>query len=225
MSGNFDDRALAAAIEASLVEAQSQKDLERALAISTGDTQMPVHFRLMFLGGSPDVDPGRRMRFGQYGCFTAGSHEDADIMGDWNSPEFWAKIEQADPSAIVIDSGSESWLLDGSPAVKQLVLYVKRTNVILMYSPHHASPWLYKLYTQHYNTVMYENQYLLFTFSSGLPERTEPRPSELVWQIQECQHGRLSAKERAACYESLKMFGNVASFEDAVEQQLNVILT
>ena len=223
MSRNFEDRALAAAIEASLAEAQNQREFEEALAMSTQDAQIPVHFRLMFLGGSPNVDPRRRNRFGQYGCFTAGNHQGADIKGDWKSPEFWERIKQSAPNAIVIDEGSQSWLHDTPIAVEYLVSYVQSTDIILMYSPHHAAPWQYRLYSQHYNVVMFMNRYLLFTFWSGLPEQNEARPSELVRQIDDCELGQMSATERAACYESLKVFGNVDSFEDAIEQQLGIL--
>lgn len=223
MSRNFEDRALAAAIEASLAEMQYQREFEEALAMSTQDTQMPEHFRLMFLGGSTSKDSERRDRFGRYGCFTAGNHQGADIKGDWNSPEFWERIKQSAPSAIVIDDGSQSWLHDTPIAVDYFVSYVQSTDIILMYSPHHDAPWQYRLYSQHYNVVMFKNQYLLFTFWSGLPEQNEARPSELVHQIDDCFRGQMSATERAACFESLKAFGNVDSFEDAIEQQLGIL--
>jgi len=226
MDAGFSDRAIAAAIEASLAEAEQQKQLEEVLERSKTDVAMRSQKKkIMFLGGSREVDPERRIRFANYNAFTTGDHSGADVRGDWNSPRFWAEIKQRSPDIVVIDSGSESWLQKGSPALTELIRFLKINNTILMFAPHYpGSDWLHEMFSQHFNVVRFGGRNVLFTFWPGLPERPEPYPSEILKRIHDCEMDRnMTPEEKRFCYESLNLIENFPAFDDAVEYQLEIL--
>lgn len=214
-------RAIAASVESEELRRREDAELEAALAASldAGGGEFR-NVGLMFLGGSLNVDAGRRARFSGYGCFTAGDHAGADIVGDWSSPEFWAEIRAKSPGVVVLDAGSESWLSTSPGAIEHLLAYISERDVVLLYSPHHSSDALWRLSSRRYNVVMWEGRYLLFAFWAGLPERPGPLPSELVFQIRDCERGEMSASERLRCYGSLRVFEDVGSYEDGVAAHL-----
>ena len=203
----------------SLINLSSSGDLKESLRTSFGvdDT-----FKLMFLGGGPDVDSTRRNRYKSCKVKVAGNHKGVDIKGDWKDLSFWQQIYQENPTAIVIDSGSDSWMSD--VARVNLANYINTTHSILIFSPtkdDFSSP----LMTDHpkrYNLSSYGDSQIHFvlTLWSKLPQR-EYYASE-IFTMFPCWKWP-SVDERKDCYGAQKVLGNpFDNFDDAVADQISL---
>ena len=104
-------------------------ELKDAMRLSFGLKRGPV----MILGGSDDVDPQYRSALSGCGVFTVGNHESADVRGDWADGWVWEEVRKRNPSVIVIDIGSDSWITRS--AVDRLATFVNETECVLMFSP------------------------------------------------------------------------------------------
>ncbi len=87
--------------------------------------------RILFLGGGT-TDSEFKEYFKPCIVKIAGDHEGADINGDWNNTDFWTEITYFNPSAIVIDRGSESWL--DLKVAHRIRDYTFEKNVILIFA-------------------------------------------------------------------------------------------
>ncbi len=205
-----------------------QQDLEKSAAWWRTDE---FALRLLFLGGGANVDAFRRRKYSKCHVMIAGDHNGVDIRGDWDKAEFWAKVRDFRPGAIVVDNGSESWF---SPfSVEQLGAVVRELNAMLLISLNTALitsegyGWL-SLVSRRYNAMRYDKDAVLFVFWSGLPER-EQWASEVVVQVTTPWGARddIPAPERRKQYEALEAFGpeHLDSFDDAVAAQLALFST
>lgn len=206
----------------SLAHLSYKNELEDTLRYSFGVNEQ---FKLMFLGGSPGLDSDRRMRFDRCKIITAGNHNGADLKGDWNDEEFWERIYQEHPTAIVIDFGSDSWMSDF--ARNKLASYVNDNKSILIFSPI-RSDFASVLMTDHplrYNMSIFgfAPTRILLTLWYHLPEREYH--ASAIFHALDC-YGVQDADERKACFDAYKIIGpHFKTFDDAVNHQISFFST
>lgn len=179
-------------------------------------------FKLMFLGGSPRVDSLRRERYQRCGIKIAGNHTTADIQGDWSDQVFWQRINQENPTAIVVDYGSDSWMTEAAQV--NLATYINTTHTMLIFSPR-LSEFASPLMTDHplrYNLSIFDKSpiHFLLTLWSKLPEQ-EYFASE-IFKTFPCE-SYPSVEEIKECFEKMKVFGpQFDTFDDAVAFQISL---
>ena len=209
------------ALRPAVTGSPEDEELREALRLSYGVSDT---FRLLFLGGGPEADALRRRRYAACSVAIAGNHPGADIQGNWEAPNFWARVRAFRPTAIVVDYGSDSWL--SAPAVEQLAAAVRDLDAMLLFSPWRAidgqADPTAPLLSARFNAARFSGDDVLFTFWSRLPE-SPMWPSEIVrqvttkWGAQE-----MSAAERKQEFAALEALQNYASFDDAVAAQIEL---
>ena len=108
----------------------SESDLEAALRFSRINTTSDPN-KIVMIGGGPS-DKHNKEYYSPRKLVIAGLHNDgeADIKKDWNSDDFWNAIEDENPSAIIIDRGSDCWLsLSAATRIKEYT-FTKRIPLI-----------------------------------------------------------------------------------------------
>ena len=84
---------------------------ERELLWRT-DSEITDKPLVIFLGGGNRVLATTVYELGMF-VKICGDHDDADIIGDWGTPDFWEQITRAvgiKKCILIIDAGSDSWL-------------------------------------------------------------------------------------------------------------------
>lgn len=197
-------------------------------------------FKLLFLGGSEGVDRVHRRMFRNCRVLTAGNHYGADILGNWEENGFWEVIRQENPTCIVLDYGSDSWLNSLSKTL--LMSTVNDLGCIFMFSPWrdidvmddgNLEPEPNMMYTEtplRYNATVFSDQEVLFTFWNKLEER-DTYPSEILNQINTewATVDDMDVEERKLNYNARNAFSNwdnrnskSQSFIDAVKSQISM---
>jgi hypothetical protein len=195
--------------------------------------QVDESFKLLFVGGSPAADESRREMFGRCKVATAGNHSGADLSGDWEEDAFWERITSWQPTCIVLDRGSDSWL--SSRSKSKLMDVVEELGCIFMFSPWprmgEGEPNV--MYTSNplrYNATVFNTQEVLFTFWADLEER-DAYPSAVLKQIttEWAAISGMSAEECAINYDSRNAFSTCdnlnpksQTFDEAVRSQISM---
>jgi len=168
------------------------------------------------------VDSSRRQRFSKCKVSIAGNHSTADIQGDWSDQSFWQRIYQENPTAIVIDYGSDSWMTE--EVQNNLANYINTTHSMLIFSPTNAD-FASPLMTNHpkrYHLSIFGHSpiHFLLTLWSKLPEQVY-YASE-IFKIFPCDTYRF-VDDVKDCFEAQKVLGHrFDTFDDAVVYQISL---
>lgn len=214
------------------------EEIKRAEKLEYG---VDAAFKLLFLGGGPGTDDLRRRMFRNCKVVIAGNHYGATILGDWEEDGFWEVIKQENPTCIVLDYGSDSWLTVAN-SMRKLMSVVNELGCIFMFSPwinmgmtdnNTLEPEPNFMYTNtplRYNATVFNDRDVLFTFWNKLEER-DAYPNAILEQINTewALIDTMGVEERKLNYNARNAFSNwdnmnskSQKFDDAVKSQISM---